>query len=144
MTLRGSTGQYEHRRFDGYPRPRRLGLILTLAVVLAGVAWIDLYDVPQGLRGLACNIRFTPWRAIFASPKFYWALSILAAEMAFWIRLLIWIWPVPNLSRPALSDWALVILVLLLGIGISLYAIAALQPAPWHACPPATTITQRH
>jgi hypothetical protein len=134
MTMRDLPVHYEYRRFDGYPRPRRLGLILTLAVILAGVVWIDLYDVPHGLRSLACDVRVTPWREIFASPKFYWGLPILLAEMAFWIRVLIWIWPVPDLSRPTLSDWALVILVFLLGTGISLFAIAALQPAPWHAC----------
>jgi len=126
--------RYDYRRFDGYPRPRRLGLILTLIVILAGVTWIDLYDVPHGLRSLACDVRVTRWQDIVASPKFYWALPILVAEMAFWIRLLIWIWPVQDFCRPALSDWVLVILVFLLGTGISLFALAALQPAPWHGC----------
>ncbi len=126
--------QYEYRHFDGYPRPRRIGLIISLALVLTGVVWIDLYDVPHGLLGLACDVHMTPWRGILTSPKVYWALPILIAEVAFWIRLLVWIWPARALARPVLSDWLLVVLVFLLGAGISLYAVAALQPAPWHSC----------
>jgi hypothetical protein len=66
--------------------------------------------------------------------EFYWALPILLAETAFWIRLVIWVWPVPALAKPVFSDWILVVLILLLGVGITLYGFAALQPAPWNAC----------
>ncbi len=125
---------YEQRRYDGYPRPRRFGLIVTLCLILAGTVWIDLYDVPHGLRSLACNFRITSWSGILRSPKLYWAFFILLAEFAFWVRLLAWLWPLRALTKPVLSDWALVILVFLLGVGLMLYAVAALQPGPWHAC----------
>lgn len=126
---------YEYRHFDGYPRPRRTGLIVSLFLLLLGVVWIDLYDVPNGLRRLACDIQVTPWRGIVRSPRFYWALPILLMEVAFWIRLLIWVWPRRDLARPVASDWVLIVLMILLGTGITLYAVAALQPAPWNVCP---------
>jgi hypothetical protein len=126
--------QDNYRHFDGYRRPRRFGLIIALTIAAIGVLWIDLYDVPHGLTSLACDFHVTPWRGIITSPKFYWALPILLAETAFWIRLVIWVWPVPALAKPVFSDWILVVLILLLGVGITLYGFAALQPAPWNSC----------
>ena len=125
---------YEQRHYDGYPRPRRFGLIVSLCLILAGTAWIDLYDVPHGLGSIACAFRITSWSSIISSPRVYWCLFILLAEFAFWIRLLAWLWPVRALARPVISDWLLVILVFLLGAGLLLYAVAAMQPGPWQAC----------
>ena len=84
----GPPRDYDYRHFDGYPRPRRVGLIVFLFFVFLGVVWIDLYDVPNGLRRLACDIGVTPWHRIVRSPRFYWALPVLVAEIAIWIRLL--------------------------------------------------------
>ena len=125
---------YEQRRYDGYPRPSRIGLIITLCLVLAGTVWIDLYDVPEGLRRIACDFGVTSWQRMLTLPKIYWALPILLAEMAFWVRLLVWLWPVPKLAKPVPSDWVLILLVFLLGVAISLYSVAALQPGPWYTC----------
>ena len=91
--------------------------------------------MPRGLASLACDVRVTPWSGIVTSPKFYWALPVLLAEIAFWLRLLVWLWPAPELDKPVPSDWILLLLVFLLGLAIALYAVAALQPAPWNACP---------
>jgi hypothetical protein len=109
-------------------------LIIVLIFVLAGTIWIDAYDVPHGLRSFACDFRVTSWHGILTSPKFYFALPILIAELAFWVRLLVWLWPAPALARTVASDWMLVALVFLIGSAITFSAVAALQPAPWNAC----------
>jgi len=109
-------------------------LLIFLALMFVGTVWIDIYDVPQGFARLDCDFRVTPWNYILTSPKFYWALPIFLLEFAFWIRLLVWLWPVRALAKPVLSDWILLLLVFLLGSGIGLYAVSALQPAPWNSC----------
>ncbi len=124
----------EQRHYDGYRRPSRIGLILTLLLILAGTVWIDLYDVPYGLRSLACDFRVTGWHGILTSPKLYFGAPVLLAELAFAIRLVVWIWPSPALAQPTLSDWVLILVVSALAVGLLLYQLAALQPAPWHAC----------
>jgi hypothetical protein len=122
------------RHYDGYQRPSRIGLIVSLALFLAGTLWIDASEVPFGLRSLACDFRVTPWSGILTSPKFFFALPILVAELVVWGWIIIWIWPVRALARPVISDWLLVALVFLVAGSLYIFQVAALQPAPWHQC----------
>jgi hypothetical protein len=122
------------RHYEGYRRPPQSGLILALLLLLAGAIWIDIYEVPFGLRSLACDFHVTPWRGILASPKFIFALPLLIAELVVWAWILIWIWPVPALAKPTPADGLLVGIVFLLATSLFIFQIAALQPAPWHLC----------
>jgi len=122
------------RHYEGYRRPPQAGLIVALLLLLAGTVWIDAYEVPFGLRSLACDFRTTPWRGILASPKFIFALPVLVAEFLVWAWILLWIWPVPALARPTPADWLLVGIVFLVAVSLYIFQIAALQPAPWHPC----------
>jgi hypothetical protein len=105
-----------------------------LALFLAAMLWVDWYEVPFGLRSLACDIRVTPWRDVLTSPKLFLVLPILLAELLVWGWIMIWIWPVRALSEPMPSDWILLVLVFLVAAALYIFQIAALQPAPWHQC----------
>jgi hypothetical protein len=122
------------RHYEGYSQPPHPGLIVALLLMLAGTIWIDIYEVPFGLRSLACDFRATPWRGILVSPKFFFAFPLLIAELLVWGWIVVWIWPVPALRRPAASDWSLVGVVILLAGALLIFQVAALQPAPWHQC----------
>lgn len=122
------------RHYEGYRRPPQAGLIVVLLLLLAGTAWIDVYEVPFGLRSLACDFHTTPWSGIRTSPKFIFALPLLIAEFFVWAWILVWIWPVPTLAKPAPSDWLLVGIVFSVAVSLYIFQVAALQPAPWHPC----------
>jgi hypothetical protein len=122
------------RHYDGYRRPPQAGLIVSLLLLLAGIVWIDSYEVPFGLRNLACDIQVTPWSGILASPKLIFGLPLLLAETLVWGWIIIWIWPVAALAKPVPADWLLVGIVFLLGASLLIFQVAALQPAPWHQC----------
>jgi hypothetical protein len=122
------------RHYDGYARPSRFRLILALLVLLAGLIWIDAYEVPFALRSLACDIHVTPWSGIFASPKFLVMLPVLSIELFVWGWIIVWIWPVRAIVRPRLSDWILVLTVFLVACAAYFFQVAALEPAPWHQC----------
>jgi predicted transporter len=109
-------------------------MVVALLVLLAGLIWIDVYEVPFGLRSLACDIRVTPWRGILASPKVIFGLPMLIAESLVWAWILICIWPMPALSKPTAADWLLVVIVFLLAAAFLIFQVAAFQPAPWHQC----------
>ena len=122
------------RHYTGYHRPPRAGLIVALLLLLAGAVWIDIYEVPFGLRSLACDFHTTPWSGILASPKFIFALPVLIAEFFVWGWILLWIWPVSALAKITPADWLLVGIVFLLAGSLLIFQVAALQPAPWHQC----------
>lgn len=122
------------RHYEGYRRPPQAGLIVALFLFLAGTVWIDIYEVPFGLRSLACDFHTTPWPGILTSPKFLVALPLLILELLVWGWILLWIWPVPSLAKPTAGDWLLVGLVFLIAASLYIFQIAALQPAPWHQC----------
>ena len=126
------TGRRRH--YEGYRHPPRAGLIVALMLLLACIIWIDIYEVPFGLRSLACDFHTTPWSGIVASPKFIFALPLLIAELVVWAWILLWIWPLPALVKPTPADWLLAATVFLVAASLYIFQIAALQPAPWHQC----------
>lgn len=124
------------RHYDGYRRPPQAGLIISLLLLLAGAIWIDIYEVPFGLRSLACGIHATPWRGLLTSPRLALGVLLLTAELIVWVWILIWIWPVSALAKPTAADWLLVGVVFLLAASLYIFQIAALQPPPWRQCLP--------